>query len=364
MKSNRTVPLSSSSPSILEEVPASGDTPQNSETGELPPDQVDQPSPPTDDGSWPGLKVCTNLDFSGISWSTQVPPDERDQFAVSLDLSGGFEGPNGWSNLSNNFDGQGVSMGLLNQNLGQGSLQPIWLDMRSLARERMRSVFGDSKFNSASAMLDKWSAKTSTSSLINISDYGFSSLDDPELVAQELDVDPLDLQETEIALLAHNQESVNWAVANLYSGSKFKSDWSKGLKDVSITPEYRSLQVNRAEKIHKSALSLMKTYGMWQFRSYLFFFDIMVQNGGISSTLKAKYFDWLKTHSSASETARLTQLLAIRLTVVRKQYVEDVRSRKMLTITGTGTVHGAKYNLEKDYCIDLSKVLGPQITGT
>jgi hypothetical protein len=76
-----------------------------------------------------GLTICSDLDFQGLQWPDTVPVAMRDPFAAGLNISGSFEGPDGWANLTDNFDGQGISMGLLNQNLGQGSLQPMWIEM-------------------------------------------------------------------------------------------------------------------------------------------------------------------------------------------------------------------------------------------
>lgn len=324
------------------------------------PDQIE------DDASagWPGLKVCTSLDFSGVQWSSRVLPQDRDPFAVALDLTGGFEGPDGWANLTDNFDGQGFSMGLLNQNLGQGSLQPIWLDMRRLADDSMRSALGSDRYELSSSMLDRWAARTQTTGVLRLEDYGYNELDDLDKIAEDLQIDRMELEQTQAALLSHNQESVNWAVANVLTGTKLKSDWARALRTLAITPMYRTLQVQRAEKIHRSALGLMQTYNAWEWRSYLFFYDIVVQNGGISSTIRAQYFDWLKAHSNVGELARMVKLLELRLKVVNPKYVNDVRLRKMLTLTGHGVVHGKRYDLEKEYCMSLSAALRPQIPGT
>lgn len=54
---------------------------------------------------------------------------EVDLFDCFSKVTGKFEGNKGFANLSGNFDGQGISAGVLQWNLGQGSLQPILLEM-------------------------------------------------------------------------------------------------------------------------------------------------------------------------------------------------------------------------------------------
>jgi hypothetical protein len=318
----------------------------------------DQPEEETGGGEevWQGLKICSELDFEDVEWSKNVEVDDRDAFALALNISGSFEGHRGWANLTNNFDGQGLSMGLLNQNLGQGSLQPMWIEMRNGDLSAMQKLFSSSNFKSVASMLSKWEAATKTDSL-DIKDYGYNELDDPSVVAEDLGIDPLELQQITVALTSRNQASVDWAKANLYSGSSFKSDWSTQLNALANSPEYRSIQVRKAESLHNQALAMMKSYGLHELRSYLFFFDIAVQNGGISTTLKNKYLVWAKTNSKASEYTKLMKILELRLTAVRSQYVNDVRSRKASIINGSGTVHGAKRDYAKEFCTPLTKTI-------
>lgn len=313
------------------------------------------PTPdPTPPPTWEGLKICSPLSFTGLSWSKSIGFTERDPLALALNISGSFEGASGWANLANNFDGMGLSMGLLNQNFGQGTLQPIWSEMRKVDLTQVTGSFSSKNFSSLSKMLDLWESKTSQAKSIHLEDYGYNDLDDPELVAEDLGVDPLELQMITTALLAKNQESVNWAKQNLYSGTKFKSDWKSQLTQFANTAAYRSIQVSRAEKIHNQALELMATFQAITLKSYLFFFDIVVQNGGISTKIRDKYLAWAKSNGAASEKTRMLKLLEYRLTVVNSKYVSDVRSRKTAILNGKGVVHGASRDFAKEYCADLS----------
>jgi len=331
--------------------------PQNIDLGELDPagdgSGVQNPAQPGSAEAWKGLSICSELDFKGLTWSKSVEIDERDPFALALNISGSFEGDQGWANLTNNFDGQGISMGLLNQNLGQGSLQPMWIEMRNAALSALQSQFSATNLKSMLGMLSKWEGTVSAAA-IDIHDYGYSELDNPDVVAKELGLDPLDLQEVTSALLARNQTAVNWAKATVYTGSSFKADWSKSLKAMAASAEYRSIQVRKAEKLHNSALEMMASLKFKQLNAYLFFFDIMVQNGGISTAARNEYKAWAAKNSTLSEEARLKKLLEIRLKSVIPTYVNDVKARKTAIIMGSGTVHGEKRQFEKEFCADIN----------
>lgn len=300
------------------------------------------------------LAVCTKLNFSNVSWPKSMDNFDKNAFAIALTMSGSFEGHSGWNNISNNFDGQGLSLGLFNQNLGQGSLQPLMIRMRNKNTSKMKSFFSENNYNSLNTMLTKWQnasgfiGKATPALTENNWESNFSDLDNPEDKEAEEGIVPEDVLTK--ALSSNNRTSVSWAVANLYSGSSFKPAWKVSLQNLAQSPDFISQQLSAAEAIHKKASGYMNL-GFTQLRSYLFFFDIVVQNGGLSPSVISNYKAWLKQNPNASETAKLTRILNVRLNSVRPQFVSDVRSRKMSIINGTGTVHGSARNYPKEYCV-------------
>ena len=300
------------------------------------------------------IQLCTMLDFAGIHWPSTVGAADQKLMMLALTMSGSFEGRTGWINLTNNFDGQGLSMGILNQNLGQGSLQPMWVEMRNAALARLQATLSKANLKSLLTMLGSWEVAVSTASLA-LAEYGYNELDDPSLVAQELGLAESALNEVRTAALSRNQSAVNWAAANLYTGKLFKTEWSQQLSALAVTPEYRSIQVEKALKIHLNALALMKTYGMQQLRAYLFFYDVIVQNGSLSSTVQTDYKVWAAKNPKATELARLSQILTLRLRTVLPQYVNDVFTRKNAIIQGTGVIHAEARNFPKEYCVNLTQ---------
>lgn len=149
-----------------------------------------------------------------------------------------------------------------------------------------------------------------------------------------------------------SSDSVTWAKANLYTdgGTNFNSTWKKELQTMSAHPSYVSLQIEKALSIHNKAIGYMKTLGLHQLRSYLFLFDINVQNGGLYAADVATYKAAFPVGSAADETTRLKKILSVRITHVIEKYKKDVNSRKLSIINGAGVVHGSSRNYPKEYC--------------
>lgn len=310
------------------------------------------------------LSICSKLDFSDLDWSSTLDPKLHDALALALNISGSFEGGNGWQNLTNNFDGQGWSYGLLNQCLGQGSLQPLLIKMRDNYASELKGELSPANLNSLDSMLNQWQGRSSaavkaeairSNPITDLSDYGLSSLDDPEEIKRIMP--SFHSASAVIMALSRNQASVDWAVNNLYNGSRFKPDWKAQLIALAQTPGYRSIQVGAALKIHNTAFQLFQHFDLKELRSYLFFFDIAVQNGGLPAVDISTLDRQFANNRQMSETQKLTSILELRLTHVKKIYRQDVRSRKMSIITGKGAVHGASRNYNREYCANLESVL-------
>jgi hypothetical protein len=302
------------------------------------------------------LSICSKLDFSDLDWPNNLSPTERDPFALALNISGSFEGEDGWQNLTNNFDGQGLSLGLLNQCLGQGSLQPLLIEMRDKYTGEMEMEFSVANFESLLNMLKQWQAAVNTTDeRIDLADYGLSRLDDADKIEAITGFSPDKNFRAE--LTGKNQNSVDWAARTLYNKAAFKPDWATQLTRLSASQGYRSIQVNAALKLHTATMTLFKTFGLKLYRSYLFLFDIEVQNGGIPAEAMMNIENTFKANPQWNEVQKLDAILAERLKYVKKQYVRDVRERKESIINGTGTVHSIKRNYSKEFCTDLNHAM-------
>lgn len=277
--------------------------------------------------------ICSKLSFENVIWPAEIAGNDQIAFSLSLNISGSFEGRSGWSNLTNNFDGMGLSMGLLNQTLGTGSLQPLWIQMRDKHYNVMQAKFSSTHFQSVQSMLQSWDNRAGVQ--VSSVDENSSRLD----IGQALQ--PFS-----------NSDSVTWAVNNLYTGDEFKSSWKTELQNLAKAQEYVSIQISTAKKYHDKAKGYQKRIKMTSLRGYLVMFDFVVQNGGIDDD---EFKEWdQKVANITGEKARLKALLEIRLRRVRPEYVGDVRARKQSIIDGTGVVHQTNRNYEKEFCFSLS----------
>lgn len=289
-------------------------------------------------GLWtapPAAAICSPLDFSGLSFPADIPAHEQDDFTVALNLSSSYEGEQDWTSISNNFDGQGMSLGLLNQPFGQGELEVMLIEMGNQYPKQFQTPFSVKHLKSLSAMLVEWQkAPTAT-------DY----------------VPYFWPKDVFYSASGRNAIAVKWAEKNLYDKKgNFKEDWDREFQELAGTVEYRSIQIEHAGPLHTQAKDLMSAFGTSSLRSYLFFYDISVQNGGIDPLTVGELQKEFKK-GTWTEIAKLKRILEVRLKLVRPKYKNDVKARKTAIIDSWGWVHHRLRNFPMEYCVDLNQDL-------
>ncbi len=330
-----------SAPEVVKEVPSPGPT--------TPPTETPPTVPPVAPDLDPELKLCSKLDLEGVVWPKELTVAEWSYYALSLNITGSFEGRVGWKNISGNFDGQGLSLGLMQQNLGQGTLQPWLIEMYNQHNSTMMTNFNTADYKNLRSMLETWKKGAITAPSI-------AALESEELFPSHGSYNKLDIDYDEsqfVEALADSSTSVSWAKRNILDSSgNVTTRWKKSFQDMAGSSGYRSFQLMASTTIFFKAKQYFEFFKFRELRSFLFLFDIVVQNGSIKQEHLAKYNSWLRSNPNASEQAKTFALLEARLTTVRPQYVQDVRSRKSTIINGTGTVHQTKRDLPKEYCFD------------
>ena len=227
---------------------------------------------------------------------------------ASFETGAGF--PDCFAGLSGDFDGQGLSFGALQWNLGQGSLQPLLHEIVDRHRPLCAGIFHE-QFPIFLAVL----------------------------------VSPL-------------PEQLAWARSVQDRQYRVLEPWRGLLKTLGRTPEFQAIQVRNAGHFSGRALEACSNYGLHTERATALMFDILVQNGSISPLVKAqidKDFAALPA-ADASPQAELPRLRIIaqrRAAACRREYLEDVRSRKLTIAEGKGVVHGIPYNLEEQFALRL-----------
>lgn len=302
---------------------------------------------------------CSELDIVGVTWPEEL--DERGQahLGLALNITGSFEGRSGWANLSDNFDGMGFSIGLLQQNLGMGSLQPMLVEVFSMETRGVAFGIETAFSKSLRSMLTQWNSDRAIKAAQFNGDLFFSDeanispLDNDAPVSDDMyDIKALaDTGENKGVSLA-NKNSVSWALKNVYtdSGKTFKSDWDKNLTRMAQSKAYIGLQLKYAMKIYSNAFQYFQAFNLRTLSHFLLMFDFVVQNGGFKQKVLDEYKATLKRNPKMSDQEKALLILQIRIKDVIPRWQNDVMARKKAIIYSEGTVHGAKRNLAKEYC--------------
>lgn len=264
----------------------------------------------------------------GATWGRLFPAEEIAAPAIAarqldyrtLALTGAFETdapvPECFAGLSGDFDGQGISFGALQWNLGQKSLQPL------LRRVDERHP----------GLLDEIFAPGAA--------------------------------ELRAMLAAPLEEQLAWA-RSIQDFRRFVviEPWRGFLKTLGRREEFQAIQREAAQDIYRDALAGCRSYGVRSERAVALLFDVRVQNGSISALTRAQIeqdFAGLGPSDGpdALEVARLQIIANRRAEAANPAWVEDVRVRKLTIANGVGTVHGRHFDLAEQYAIGLRPVSG------
>ena len=234
----------------------------------------------------------------------------------TLALTGAFETdavpPDCFAGLSGDFDQQGMSFGVCQWNLGQGSLQPLLQSM-----DRQHSAVIDDVFGPHAA-------------------------------------------EFRGMLLSPLDDQLAWARSIQNQRFVISEPWRGLFRTLGRRKEFHAIEVAAAAKLYGDAVALCRTFGVRSERAAALMFDIKVQNGSISLTTQAQIerdFRSIAPENPEAEVERLRIIAIRRAEAANPKWISDVRARKLTIANGVGTVHGAHYDLEAQYGITL-KPLG------
>lgn len=220
--------------------------------------------------------------------------------------------PDCFAGLSGDFDGQGISFGALQWNIGQGTLQPLLAQMNENHQDQLSQLFGPN-YDALAAMLEE----------------------SPD-------------------------EQLSWArsIQDPIRHVLFEP-WLGLFKTLGLTQEFQDIETQSAASIFQGATALCNEYDLNSQRAVALMFDIRVQNGGIKSWVKSQIlsdFQQLDGNGSSDvppEVARL-RIIATRVAAsANPKWIADVQNRKLTIANGEGVIHGCPYNLEGQYGITL-----------
>src|SRR5699024_9091495 len=261
-----------------------------------------------------------NLQVDGIvgsnPWEALFSKETLKQTLANrcLALTGSFETgeppPACFSGLAGNFDGQGISLGCLQWNVGQGTLQPLLKEMTEHHPRVMNRVFKDK------------------------------------------------ILELQAVLNSTRTEQMDWARSIQGNNNEVKEPWNKMFRKWGKQHAFQQIQVQAAHPRFDEAVELAGNYDLRSERGVALMFDIKVQNGGISDHTEEQIMqdagdlpDW-----SSGEVARMCIIANRRAEASNEQWIEDVRKRKLTIATGRGLVHRIHYAIGKDFNIRLKNI--------
>jgi Putative peptidoglycan binding domain/Glycosyl hydrolase family 46 len=224
------------------------------------------------------------------------PPSVRDR---SLQLTATFEGHD-FTLAQGNFDGAGITWGIIGFTLKHGELGKIILEIEDRNPEFVRQAFKDR-----------------TDELLGVLQLPMSK--------QLKFADSISLGTNKVRLA---------------------EPWRKAFAAFGGIPEVQALQLNLAD--HDYFQPGVKTAGEFDLKSELgisLTFDIHVQNGGVKASARQQIERDLSEHPVASEQELRVIIANAVADKASLEFREDVRSRKLAIATGSGKVHGAMFVL-------------------
>lgn len=224
---------------------------------------------------------------TGIPW----PP----LFERCLQLTARFEG-HGYRLIAGNYDGAGLTWGIVGFTLKHGALKAIVNELAVRAPESLR-VFGDE----ADELIRIFQTKTT-------------------------------------------EELLAWA-DSISTGARKQSviePWRSGFAALGAEPLVQEIQRRHArESYFAPAIATADRLGLDTDSGIALCFDTQVQNGGVKPRIERAFTERL-TKRNRPGTQRAKRVLLAKLVAdsARKTYREDVLARKSAIATGQGVVHG------------------------
>lgn len=224
-----------------------------------------------------------------------TPPDNVVSIAANITKQFESQTPN---QIAGNSDDQGLSLGNLQWCIGQETLQPLLGRMDTQYPEEMKSIFG--------------------TNYSNIHEMLTGTLTD----------------------------QLKWANDINDPNGKIVAPWNSQLVSLCSNPHFMNIEADAQVYMVKQAMLICDNYNLKTVRGFALAFDIVTQNGSISSDA-AKL---IETNKTANMTEKeLLGVIAKAVTDSAPNNSGDISSRKSAIVNGQGTVHNVTLNLDTKY---------------
>jgi peptidoglycan hydrolase-like protein with peptidoglycan-binding domain len=235
------------------------------------------------------------------TWVKLMPDPIPEVKQRALQLTAAFEG-HGFSLAQGNFDGAGITWGIIGFTLQGGELGKIVKQIEADHPGMVEAAFGSSAAAQLFEILDAaWPAQLSFANSISLG-----------------------------ALKAVLAEP-----------------WLSGFRQFGEQPAVQQLQLAIVDTDYfEPALSTASRFNLTTELGVALAFDIHVQNGSVTAAAAQQIEATLAAHPSDREQdVRVAIANAVANTASNVAFREDVRQRKLTVATGSGQVHGGTYVL-------------------
>jgi len=261
----------------------------------------------TEDGKW-GRSTMTALkawqDAQGSEqtgvvdeevWAALVQAPVPDLPSRALQLTGAWEGT-GYGGANGNFDGQGITWGVVGFTWANGELQGILNEIREQFPAIFTASFG-----------------TLEGEITNVLER------------------PRPLQMIWAREISRN------------GGENIDAPWAAAFKALGDTPEVQSLENAHAQHYWNAGLPLAQDFGLESEAGLALCFDIAVQNR-VTDDMIAEVQQRIGDHGM-SEPDKMQIVAHVVAEHANPRFFNDVLQRKLTFATGQGSVHGDLYDI-------------------
>jgi hypothetical protein len=217
----------------------------------------------------------------------------------ALGVTAAFEG-HGFTLAQGNFDGAGITWGIIGFTLAGGGLKGILLEIQKAHPDLLQNAFG-----------------AKTDQLL-------------ELLKKPM----------------KDQLAFADGISLGTSKTRLAEPWRTAFKTLGEFPEAQDIQLQHVESDYlKPSLQTARKLALETELGLALAFDIHVQNGGIKEAARQKIEAALQEHPVAREIDRRILIAQAVADSAKRDFRQDVLNRKMTLATGTGRVHGATFVL-------------------
>ncbi len=239
---------------------------------------------------------------SDVTWKGLMNSDEPTIFSRCLQVTAAFEGT-GFDRVVGNFDGAGITWGLIGFTLMNGELGRVLAIVEQQQPRLVRTVFG-----------------ADTDDVMRLTGPG-STRDEKLAWANSISSGP------------HNYNVIE--------------PWRTYFHQLGMLPLVQKIEIDHARNAYWSLASRDATsLAIHEELDFLLLFDAAVQNGGLASKNRLQLIRTAMQNQNPRTPEAIREIIAhVIADTSSATYRNDVLSRKMAIATGEGTVHADSYDL-------------------